>query len=111
LSGADWIVILGIVEALLLCVMPYSRIAFVIALRRQSEGRGDWDDVTMTRKPDHSLEVVDSSHLTDADWAEINKLKRAYETGGMKALSKAMDELAAGDPIIALHVLAWISTA
>jgi len=63
------------------------------------------DDLTMTRKPDDALEVVDSFHLTDADWAEINKLKRAYETGGMKALSMAMDELAAGDPIIALHVL------
>jgi hypothetical protein len=30
------------------------------------------------------FEIVDSSHLTDADWAEINKLKKAYETGGKK---------------------------
>jgi hypothetical protein len=33
------------------------------------------------------------------------KIKKAYETGGTKALSKAMDELAAADPIRHLHVL------
>jgi hypothetical protein len=59
----------------------------------------------MTRKPDDPLEVADSSHLTDADWAEINKIKRAYESDGMKGLSKAVNELAAGDPIRYLHVL------
>ena len=58
----------------------------------------------MTKKSDDLLEVADSSHLTDADWAEINKLKRAYETGGMKGLSRAMNELAC-DPIRHLNVL------
>jgi hypothetical protein len=41
------------------------------------------------------FEIVDSSHLTDADWAEINKLKKACETGGKKALSAAIERLAA----------------
>jgi hypothetical protein len=27
-------------------------------------------------------ETVDSSYLTDADWGEINKLKRAFKDGG-----------------------------
>jgi hypothetical protein len=44
----------------------------------------------MTKKSDH-LEVVDTTGLTDADWAEINKLKNAY-AGGQKALSAALDE-------------------
>ena len=39
------------------------------------------------------FEVVDPGGLTDADWAEINKLKRAYESGGSEALSKALEEL------------------
>ena len=43
------------------------------------------------------LEVLDTSGLTDADWAEINRLKSLYETGGRIALSKALAEL--GDPI------------
>ena len=59
----------------------------------------------MANRTDFPLEVVDSSCLTDADWAEINKIKKAYETGGTKGLSRAMDELAAGDPIRRLHVL------
>lgn len=42
---------------------------------------------------DEPFEVADSSGLTDADWAEINKLRKAYETGGRKALRKAFDEL------------------
>jgi hypothetical protein len=42
---------------------------------------------------DESLEVVDSSGLTDANWADINRLKRTYEGGGQAALSKAMAEL------------------
>jgi len=58
----------------------------------------------MTKKADDNpLGIVDSSGLADADWVEINKLKSAYETGGMKALSKAFDELSA-DPVRALRV-------
>ena len=43
---------------------------------------------------DDPFEAVDSSGLTDADWAEINKLKRAYKEGGKPALNKAMAILA-----------------
>jgi hypothetical protein len=44
------------------------------------------------------LEVVDSSGLMDADWAEINKLRNAYKEGGRKAYAIALDKLAK-DPI------------
>ena len=33
------------------------------------------------------FEIQDTSGLTDADWAEINKLRNAYKSGGSKALS------------------------
>jgi hypothetical protein len=51
-----------------------------------------------------SLEIQDISGLTDADWAEINMLRRAYESGGTKALSKALDRLAK-DPIRHVRVM------
>jgi hypothetical protein len=47
---------------------------------------------------DEPFEVVDSEGLTDADWAEINKLQHAYREGGKKNLDKAMAKLAE-DPI------------
>jgi hypothetical protein len=47
---------------------------------------------------DEPFEVVDSTGLTDTDWAEINKLQRTYREGGKKALNTAMAELAK-DPI------------
>jgi hypothetical protein len=47
---------------------------------------------------DDPFEVIDSSGLTDADWAEINKLQQAYKEGGKRALNKAMAALAK-DPI------------
>lgn len=40
------------------------------------------------------FEVVDSTGLTDADWAEINKLRKAYAKDGMSGLDKAMLKLA-----------------
>jgi hypothetical protein len=48
--------------------------------------------------PDDPFEVVDISGLTDADWAEINRLQDAYKEGGKRALNKAMAVLAK-DPI------------
>jgi hypothetical protein len=48
-------------------------------------------------KPKLPLELPDTSGLTDADWTEINKLKLAYDKGGQKALSKAIEELAADE--------------
>jgi hypothetical protein len=56
----------------------------------------------MTKKSDH-LEVVDTTGLTDADWAEINKLKNAYDVGGQKALSAALDDLAKDPSRTASH--------
>jgi hypothetical protein len=41
----------------------------------------------------NELGIVDTSLLTDADWAEINKLRRAHDEGGQRALSKALTEL------------------
>jgi hypothetical protein len=37
--------------------------------------------------------VADPSGLTDADWAEINKLETAYNTGGQPDLRAALNEL------------------
>jgi hypothetical protein len=51
-------------------------------------------DIKMT----DDFEVQDTSGLTDADWAEINKLQKAYETGGRKAIDLAFKKLAK-DPI------------
>jgi len=48
--------------------------------------------------------VVDTSHLTDADWSEINRLQRAYEKGGTKAFSKALEELGDRNPVQYLAV-------
>ena len=56
----------------------------------------------MPKRP--GQEVVDTSWLTDADWVEINKLRNAYESGGQKALSKAMKELE-NDPIRWVRVM------
>ena len=43
------------------------------------------------------LKVVKSSHLTDADWAEINKVRRAYSEGGTKAADEIFEKLARDD--------------
>ena len=58
----------------------------------------------MTDKP-INLEVAAPSGLTDADWAEINRLKSLYETGGRNALSKALAELGESDPVRSIRVL------
>jgi hypothetical protein len=49
----------------------------------------------MSEKP----KIVDSEGLSDADWAEINKLLRAYDVGGSDAFWEAMTELGDKDPI------------
>ena len=43
---------------------------------------------------DDELGIQDTSRLADADWAEINKLRRIYETDGGKGLRKALYKLA-----------------
>jgi hypothetical protein len=56
----------------------------------------------MARRP--PLEIVDTSSLTDADWAEIHKLQRAYQHGE-KAFSKTLYELGEADPIRLMTVM------
>jgi len=46
---------------------------------------------------DDPFKVVDSSGLTDADWAALNKLKEAYANGGKKRLDAEMAKLAEKD--------------
>jgi hypothetical protein len=43
-------------------------------------------------------EPSDTSRLTDADWAALNKLRRAYETG-IEEFSAACQELLEEDPV------------
>ena len=60
----------------------------------------------MAKDADDAFEVIDSSHLTDADWAEINKLNATWRNGGKDALSKALGALADADPIRYTNVTA-----
>jgi hypothetical protein len=41
---------------------------------------------------EHKLHVVDSSGLTDADWAAVNRVNRAYEAGGIDALCDELEQ-------------------
>ncbi len=43
---------------------------------------------------DDPFEVANSSGLTDADWAEINKLRRAYDDGGQSRCPSAPPAMA-----------------
>jgi hypothetical protein len=56
---------------------------------------------------DEPFEVADPSGLSDADWADINGLRRAYKAGGQFALSEALEELAK-DPIRYMHLMGAI---
>jgi hypothetical protein len=58
----------------------------------------------MTKRPDLPPVVVDSEDLTNTDWAEINKLKRAFENGGSKAFWEAMDRLGEDDLGTQVHI-------
>jgi hypothetical protein len=49
----------------------------------------------MSEKP----KIVDTEGLSDADWAEINKLLRAYEAGGSESFWEALNELSDKDPV------------
>jgi len=51
------------------------------------------------------LRVVDATHLTDADWGEIKRLRAIYEREGQEALSAALVNLVDQDPIRAAHVV------
>jgi hypothetical protein len=45
------------------------------------------------------LGIEDTSHLTDADWAVINKLVRAHRNGDIRALEREMKALAGQDMV------------
>ena len=50
--------------------------------------------ISLRSKRRGELGIENTSLLTDADWAEINNLSRAYKSGGDIALRKASRELA-----------------
>jgi hypothetical protein len=54
---------------------------------------------------DEPFEAPDTTRLTDADWAEINRLRRIHALGGQAALSKAIVELTNGNPVRAVRVV------
>ena len=51
-----------------------------------------------------SLGVQDTSVLTDADWAEINRLRKVLADQGPEALNKAFAELQRRDVILHARV-------
>jgi len=51
------------------------------------------------------LAIQDTTGLTDADWAEINKLRNAHKKGGAKAVGRAMQQLAKDDPVRYVSVI------
>ena len=54
---------------------------------------------------DDDLGIEEVSPFTDADWAAINKLKRAYDSRGMGGLNNEFDELVEDDPVRAFRVM------
>jgi len=52
------------------------------------------------------LAIQDTTGLTDADWAEINKLRNARKNGGAKAVKRVMQQLLAKDVIQYVRVIA-----
>ena len=60
----------------------------------------------MARPPQpFPLKLVDTSHLSDADWVRINRLKRGWESEGLEGLKRAITELFK-DPITATRIMA-----
>jgi hypothetical protein len=56
-------------------------------------------------KDTDALGIEDSSGLTDADWSEINRLKRIYDDRGRKALFKALADLMESDPVRSIRII------
>jgi hypothetical protein len=57
----------------------------------------------MAKGSEPAPEIPDTSALTNADLAKVNKLKQAYEAGGQEALSEALENLA-DDPAQAIRI-------
>ena len=60
----------------------------------------------MAKKPREPFpfKIVDTAKLSESDWAEIRKLEQAWEIGGSKGLSTALDRLAQ-DQVIYLRIM------
>jgi hypothetical protein len=54
------------------------------------------------------LATADTSMLTDADWAEIDELRCAWESGGRKGLWEALDKLRNDDVVRYVTVAAAV---
>ncbi len=54
----------------------------------------------------NKLKIVDTRCLTDADWAKINLVKRAYEAGGMDAFWEELERLEDRSPVTQICVAA-----
>src|ERR1700730_4484516 len=54
------------------------------------------------------LETADTTVLTDADWAEIDKLRCAWDSGGRKGLWEALDKLRNDDLVRYVTVTAAV---
>jgi hypothetical protein len=68
----------------------------------RSASRDEARKLTLEKQP--PFDVIDPCGLTDGDWAEINKLRRAYNAGGQKALTRAYRELGK-DPVRYIRVM------
>ena len=61
--------------------------------------------MTLTDTPNQLLKVVEASGLRDADWPDIKRLQQLYQTSGRDALSKALGELGASNPVRSIQIL------
>ena len=53
------------------------------------------------------FQIPDPSALTDADWVEINRLRKAFDTGNQEAVQQAYRELGK-DPVRYIRVMSAI---
>jgi len=78
-----------------------------VASRRVYVGRPASPDhrMTMTDTPNQLLEVLDASGLRDADWPDIKSLQQLNQSSGRDAVSKALGELGASNPVRSIRIL------
>ncbi|MET3907617.1 AraC-like DNA-binding protein [Bradyrhizobium sp. S3.3.6] len=53
----------------------------------------------------HPVSISDRTGLTDADWLQVNKLRKAYATGGRSALSEALEDFCSQNVTSYIRVL------
>lgn len=54
-------------------------------------------------------EVVDPSNLSDADWAELNRLQEIHTNSGPEVSGVAFDELTERNPLQSIRILLALS--